>query len=91
MLVLVVILVRVARDTVAGMPMVMMVMIVSMNAQVSLVASRVPMHLRRCPRCELERNDEHEDQDDEATHGVHSTELVVLIKKNHIWHYAPMA
>jgi hypothetical protein len=38
---------------------------------------------RRCPS-KLERNDEHDDQDDEATHGVHSTELIVSTKGSFI-------
>jgi hypothetical protein len=38
---------------------------------------------RRCPG-ELERNDEHDDQGDESTHGVHSTELTVSTKGSFI-------
>jgi hypothetical protein len=38
---------------------------------------------RRCPG-ELERNDEHDDQDDEATHGAHSTEMIVSTKGSFI-------
>jgi hypothetical protein len=38
---------------------------------------------RRCPG-ELERNDEHDDQGDEATHGVHSTEMIVATKGSFI-------
>ncbi|OYZ26079.1 MAG: hypothetical protein B7Y27_14460 [Hydrogenophilales bacterium 16-64-40] len=38
---------------------------------------------RRCPG-KLERNDEHDDQDDEATHGAHSTEMIVFTKGSFI-------
>jgi hypothetical protein len=34
---------------------------------------------RRCPG-KLERNDEHDDQDDEAAHFVHSTEMIISTK-----------
>jgi hypothetical protein len=38
---------------------------------------------RRCPG-ELERNDEHDDQGDEATHGGHSTETTASTKGSFI-------
>lgn len=58
----------------------MMVMIMGMEARGSDIFPRVPMQAGgRCPG-ELERNDEHDDHDDEATHGGHSTELIVPTK-----------
>lgn len=51
----------------------MMVMIVSMKTRGGHVFRHAPMQPDRRRPGELERNDEHDDQGDEATHGGHST------------------
>lgn len=78
MAVLVVILiVLVAGGIVVRKAAVMMVMIMGMKTRDGHIFSCMTMQPgRRCPG-ELERNDEHDDQDDEATHGGHSTEISV--------------
>ena len=58
----------------------MMVMIVSMKARRGHVFLHVPMQPDRRRPGKLERNDEHDDQGDEATHGGHSTEMIVSTK-----------
>lgn len=61
-----------------GMPGIVMVVIVDMRAHG--VHRHVPMQAgRRCPG-ELERNDEHDDQGDEATHERHCTVQDVFTK-----------
>jgi len=85
MSVLIVILItRVARGFVIWMSAFMMVMIMRMKARSGHTLLHVTMEAgRRCPG-ELERNDEHDDQDDEATHGAHSTEMIVSTKGSFI-------
>jgi hypothetical protein len=54
-----------------------MVMIMGMKTRGGHIHPRVPMQPgRRCPD-ELERNDKHDDQGDETTHGVHYTDVTV--------------
>ena len=80
----VILIIRVASGVVIWMNAVMMVMIMGMKTRGGHIRPRVPMQAsRRCPG-ELERNDEHDDQDDEATHGVHSTELILTTKGSFI-------
>lgn len=75
---------RVAGAVVIRMRIFMMVMIMGMEARHRDILTRVPMQAGgRCPG-ELERNDEHDDQDDEATHGEHSTELLMRTKGSFI-------
>lgn len=85
MSVLIVILItRVARGFVIWMSTFMMVMIMRMKARGGHTLPHVTMEAGRRRPGELERNDEHDDQDDEATHGVHSTELIVSTKSSFI-------
>ncbi len=65
----VILIIRVARDVEIGVRAFMMVMIVRMKARGGHVFPRVPMQPGRRRPGELERNDEHDDQGDEATHG----------------------
>lgn len=65
-------------EVMTGVPAIVMVVIVDMRAHG--VHRHVPMQAgRRCPG-ELERNDEHDDQGDEATHARHCTALQVFTK-----------
>ncbi len=69
MLILVVVLIRTAvRGVVIGMPGIMVVMIVGVDAHGSHVLPQVSMQPGRCRPGELERNDEHDDQGDDAAH-----------------------
>ena len=80
----VILIIRVARGVVIWMSAVMMVMIMGMETRSGHILPRMPMQPgRRCPG-ELEWNDEHDDQGDESTHGVHSTELTVSTKGSFI-------
>lgn len=83
MAVLVVILIiRVARGVVVWVSAFMMVMLMRMKARGGHILPRVPMQPgRRCPG-ELERNDEHDDQGDEATHWSDSTDSSVFTKSS---------
>lgn len=83
MLILVVILViRVASVVVIRMSAFMMVMIMRMKARGGHILPCMPMQPgRRCPG-ELERNDEHDDQGDEATHESDSTDSGVFTKSS---------
>ena len=85
MAVLVVILIiRVARGVVVWVSAFMMVMLMRMKARGGHILPRMPMQPgRRCPG-ELERDDEHDDQGDEATHGAHSTEITLSTKGSFI-------
>lgn len=70
MLILVGVLIRTAvRGVVIGMPGVMLVVIVGMDAHGSHVLPQVSIQPGRGRLGELERNDEHDDQDDDAAHG----------------------
>jgi hypothetical protein len=61
-----------------------MVVIMCMEARVGHVFAHVPVQAgRRCPG-ELERNDEHDDQGDEATHAGNSTEVIASTKGSFI-------
>ena len=76
----VILIIRLARGVVIWMNAVMMVMIMRVKSRSGHIFPHVTMQpSRRCPS-KLEWNDEHDDQDDEATHGVHSTELIVSTK-----------
>lgn len=78
----VILIIRVARGVVIWMSAVMMVMIMGMETRSGHVLPRMPMQpSRRCPG-ELERNDEHDDQGDEATHGSDSTDSGVFTKSS---------
>ncbi len=67
-----------SAEVLTGMPAIVMVVIMDMRAH--RVHRHVPMQAgRRCPG-ELERNDEHDDQGNKATHGDNSTELIVSTK-----------
>jgi gluconate kinase len=80
----VILIIRVARGVVIWMSAFMMVMIMRMKARSGHILPPVTMQAsRRCPG-KLERIDEHDDQDDEATHGVHSTEMIVSTKGSFI-------
>ncbi len=70
----------VASGFVTRMAAFMMVMIVGMKARRGHAFHLVPMQPDRRRPGKLERNDEHDDQGDEATHGGHSTELMVSTK-----------
>ena len=80
----VILIIRVARGVVTWMSVVMMAMIMGMKARGGHILARMPMQPGRRRPGELERNDEHDDQGDEATHGVHSTELTVSTKGSFI-------
>ena len=70
----VILIIRVASGVVIRMSAFMMVMIMRMKARGGHILPRMPMQPgRRCPG-ELERNDEHDKQGDEATHGSDSTD-----------------
>ncbi len=63
-------------EVMAGVPAIVMVMVVDMRAHG--IRPHVPMQAgRRCPG-ELEWNDEHDDQDDEAAHAGHCSALDVF-------------
>jgi len=83
MAVLVVILIiRVARGVVVWVSAFMMVMLMRMKARGGHILPRMPMQPgRRCPG-ELERDDEHDDQGDEATHWSDSTDSSVFTKSS---------
>ena len=76
----VILIIRAARRVVIWVSAFLMIMIMGMKARGGHVLLHVPMQAsRRCPG-KLERDDEHDDQGDEATHGVHSTEMIVSTK-----------
>jgi hypothetical protein len=78
----VILIVRVASGVVIRMSVFMMVMIMRMKARSGHILPRMPMQPGcRCPG-ELERNDEHDDQGDEATHGSDSTDSGVFTKSS---------
>ncbi|MDZ7595237.1 MAG: hypothetical protein U0932_11370 [Thiobacillus sp.] len=79
----VILIIRVARGVVIWMSAFMMVMIMRMKARRGHIP-RVTMHVSRRGPGKLERNDEHDNQDDEATHGEHSTEMIVSTKGSFI-------
>jgi hypothetical protein len=83
MAVLVVILIiGTARGVVVQVSAFMMLMIMGMKARGGHILPRMPMQPgRRCPG-ELERNDEHDKQGDEATHGSDSTDSGVFTKRS---------
>lgn len=58
----------VARGVVIGVSAFMVVMIVGMETRDRHILRRVPMQCGRSRPRELERNDEHDDQCDEAAH-----------------------
>ena len=76
----VLLIIRAARSVVVWMSAFIMVMIMRMKTRSGHIFSHVSMQARRRGPGELERNDEHDDQGDEATHEVHSTELIVSTK-----------
>lgn len=85
MAVLVVVLaICVASGVVTRMAAFMMAMTMRMKARGGRAFRHVPMQPGRRRPGELERNDEHDDQGDEATHGGHSTETFVTIKGSFI-------
>lgn len=76
----VLLIIRAARSVMVQVAVFVMVMIMRMKARSGHIFPHVSMQAsRRCPG-ELERNDEHDDQGDEATHEVHFTELIVSTK-----------
>lgn len=58
-----------------GFMVMLMVVIVDMKARGGNSASDVPMYARCRRPSELERDNEHDDQHGETSHGVHSTEF----------------
>lgn len=67
-------------EIMAGVPAI--VMIVSVDMRAHGVHRHVPMQAgRRCPG-KLERNDEHDDQGDETTHGSDSTDFSLITKSS---------
>ncbi len=81
MLIFVVVVIRTAvRGVVIGMPGIMVVMIVGVYAQGSHVLPHVPMQPSHRRPGELERNDEHDDQGDDAAHGGDSTDCAASAK-----------
>ena len=67
-------------EIMAGVPAIVMVMSVDMRAHG--VHRHVPMQAgRRCPG-KLERNDEHDDQGDETTHELDSTDSCAFTKSS---------
>lgn len=86
----VVLIIRVAGSVVIRVSAFVMVVIMRMEARAGHVFAHVPMQSgRRCPG-ELERNDEHNYQGDEATHAGDCTALDVLTKGSPrglaVWH-----
>lgn len=80
----VILIIRVASRVVIWISAFLVIMIMGMKSRSGHVLLHVPMQTRRrCPG-ELERDDEHDDQGDEATHGVHSTEITVSTKGSFI-------
>ena len=73
---------RVARSIGRRLPMRVLVMVVfvGMNAESRHVFADVPVHAGRRRPGELERNDEHDEEGDEAAHGWHSTQLILAAK-----------
>ncbi len=84
----VILIIRAARRVVIWVSTFMMIMIMGMKARGGHVLLHVLLHVPMQPRRrrpgELERDDEHDDQGDEATHGVHSTEITVSTKGSFI-------
>ena len=76
----VILIIRATRRVVIWVSAFMMTMIMGMKDRDGHVLLHVPMQPRRRRPGELERDDEHDDQGDEATHGVHSTEMTVSAK-----------
>ena len=80
----VILIILAARSVVIWISAFLMIMIMGMKARSGHVLLHGTMQAsRRCPG-KLERNDEHDDQDDEATHGAHSTEMIVFTKGSFI-------
>jgi len=78
----VILIIRVAIGVVIWMSAFMVVMIMGMKARGGHILPRMPMQPgRRCPG-ELERNDEHDDQGDEAAHVPDSTDSSVFTKSS---------
>ena len=81
----VVLIIRVAGSVVIRVSAFVMVVIMRMEARAGHVFAHVPMQSgRRCPG-ELERNDEHDDQGDEATHVGDCTARDVFTKGSAAW------
>ena len=78
----VILIIRVASGVVIWMSAFMVVMIMGMKARGGHILPRMPMQPgRRCPG-ELERNDEHDDQGDEAAHVPDSTDSSAFTKSS---------
>lgn len=73
--------VLIRRVGVIGVYAVMMVMIVHVKADGRDVVSYMPIGAHRRRPGNLERNDEHDDQGDETTHGADSTEYRASTKR----------
>lgn len=78
----VILIIRVASGVVIWMNAVMMVMIMRMKARGGHILPRMPMQPGRRGPGELERNDEHDDQGDEAAHASDSTDSRVFTKSS---------
>ncbi|MFO7542746.1 MAG: hypothetical protein R6W97_08080 [Thiobacillus sp.] len=76
----VLLIIRAARSVVIRVTAFVMIMVMRMKARSGHIFPHVSMQARRRGPGELERNDEHDDQGDEATHEVYSTELIVSTK-----------
>lgn len=76
----VILIIRVARRVVIWINAFLMIMIMGMKARGGHVLLHAPMQPRRRSPGELERDDEHDDQGDEATHAGHCTALQVFTK-----------
>ena len=76
----VILIIRATRRVVIWISAFMMIQIMGMKARGGHVLLQVPMQPGRRRPGELERDDEHDDQGNEATHGVHSTEITLSTK-----------
>lgn len=72
---------RVVRGGEIGVHAVMMVMVVHVKTDGRYVVSCMPIRAHRRRPGNLERNDEHDDQGDETTHGADSTDYGACAKR----------
>ncbi|OYZ59028.1 MAG: hypothetical protein B7Y21_00945 [Hydrogenophilales bacterium 16-61-112] len=80
----VILIIRATRRVVIWISAFLMIMIMGMEARGGHVLLQVPMQPSRRRPGKLERDDEHDDQGDEATHGAHSTEITLSTKGSFI-------
>lgn len=78
----VLLIIRAARSVVVRVTAFVMVMIMRMKARRGHLFPRVTMQASRRGPGKLERNDEHDDQGEEATHGSDSTDFWLAFRRS---------